>query len=553
MERWFMSNDLNDNYRPLLLLILDGWGIAYPGPGNAIALAKKPNFDQYCHAFPSGQLEAAGLAVGLPHGEDGNSETGHLNLGAGQIVYQDLARINASIADGSFFTLPGLKQAVDHVQKNHSTLHLMGLVGAGGVHANNEHLFALIRYAQKMKVGHLALQLFTDGRDSPPTSSQIYISQIKKVLQSSNHGVIASIIGRYYAMDRDFRWERTEKAYRCLTEGIGQKATSPEQAIQQSYRTGKTDEFIEPTNIVDANNTPLALIQDHDAVIFFNFRVDRPRQLSKAFVLKNFSADANKIGFDPYAEKYTKSHLGPTVIAQAPFKRKKFLNDLFFLTMTEYQKGLPAHVLVPELVIDYPLARVLSDHNLRQYHLAETEKERFITYYFDGIRSQPFPNEDWEVVASPRVATYDLQPEMSTPKITAKLIEKLQQRTYNFLVVNIACPDMVAHTGSIPATIKACEAVDQALGQILPTILALNGTAIITADHGNAEELINLQTGEVDTEHSANPVPVIIVSSQLESKAGPLPRGILADVAPTILKLLNIPKPQEMTGKSLIE
>jgi len=538
--------------QPLVLLILDGWGLAYPGPGNAVAQAKTPYFDKIHSAYPHGQLEAAGQAVGLPHGEDGNSETGHLNIGAGQIVFQDLARINAAIADGSFFQFEALIKAKDYVKKHNSTLHLIGLIGAGGVHANNNHLFALIKYCQRHQINNLSLHLITDGRDSPPTSSQIYINQLNKHLASSKTGIIASITGRYYAMDRDFRWQRTEKAYRCLTEGIGQKASRPEEAIAQSYRLNKTDEFIEPTNIVDANGIPLSLIKNHDAVIFYNFRVDRPRQLTKAFVLKDFLQDANQLTFDPYQEKYIQTHLPSKVVTQKPFNRQVYLPNLLFVTMTEYQKGLPTETMMTEIQVEQPLARVLSEHNIRQYHLAETEKERFITFYFNGLRSQPFRGEDWEVVPSPQVDTYDLKPEMSTPEITQKLIEKLGQRTYQFCLVNIACPDMVAHSGNLQATIKACEAADAALARIIPTVLALNGTAIVTADHGNAEELINLQSGEIDTEHSANPVPLIIINQKYQGTPKLLPKGILADITPTILKLMNIPKPQEMTGKSLI-
>jgi 2,3-bisphosphoglycerate-independent phosphoglycerate mutase len=543
---------INQSIKPVVLIILDGWGIAYPGPGNAIAQANTPFFDQMFTAYPHGYLSASGEAVGLPHGEDGNTETGHLNIGAGQIVFQDLARINAAIADGSFYQLPGLKKATDHVKKYNSTLHLLGLIGAGGVHANNEHLIALIKYAQQQQIKKLALHLFTDGRDSPPTSSLIYLSRIEKFLNTIGLGSIASITGRYYAMDRDFRWDRTEKAYRCLTEGVGSKANTPGEAVRQSYQAKKTDEFIEPTNIVDTNNIPLALIQDNDAVIFYNFRVDRPRQLTKAFVLPDFETSGNQLDFDPYSDKYRQTHLPPKFIAQQPFKRKKIITNLFFATMTEYQKGLPVEVLLPDQPIEYPLARIISAHNLRQLHLAETEKERFVTYYFDGLRSQPFPGEDWQVIPSPKVATYDLQPEMSTPQIAATMVKKLQQRIYHFIVVNIACPDMVAHTGNLEATIKACEAADQALAKIVPTVLNLGGTAIVTADHGNAEELINLQTGETDTEHSTNPVPFIVASKQFQANPTPLPKGILANIAPTILKLLNIPKPPEMITKSLI-
>lgn len=541
-----------EQVNPVVLIILDGWGIASPSPGNAITQAKTPFFDMLQAAYPSTRLQAAGEAVGLPHGEDGNTEVGHINLGAGYIVFQDLPRINTAIADGSFFDNQSLLNAINHVKKNNSALHLLGLIGSGGVHANNEHLYALIEFAHRQKITNLKLHLITDGRDSPPTTSQSYIAQVKEHLNKAGVGLIASVMGRYYAMDRDYRWQRTQKAYQCLTQNLGLKATTPEQAVQQSYQNQKTDEFIEPTNIVDSSGTPLGLISSNDAVIFYNFRVDRPRQLTKAFVLPDLEATGNKLAFDPLSDIYLKSHLPQKVSTNPPFKRQKTIKNLKFVTMTEYQKGLPTDIILPPLYVDYPLSRAVSDHNLHQLHMAETEKERFVTYYFNGLREQPFPKEDWEIVPSPKVATYDLQPEMSTPILTTKLIEHLKSRKYSFIVINIAAPDMVGHTGNVKAASLACEAADLALSKIIPILLAVNGTALITADHGNTEELINLQTGEVDTEHSANPVPLVIVGQQYQGKPTKLSPGILADIAPTILKLLNIPKPQSMTGKSLV-
>lgn len=537
---------------PIVLIILDGWGLAQPGPGNAITQANTPFYKRLLAAYPSTQLIASGEAAGLPHGEDGNTEVGHINLGAGQIVYQDLPRINTSIADGNFFQNSTLLKAIDHVQTNHSTLHLLGLIGSGGVHANNEHLFALIKLAKLKNVAKLSLHLFTDGRDSPPTTSRIYLDQIQKFLKELDLGIIASVSGRYYAMDRDFRWERTEKTYLCLTEGVGLKALSAEQAIINSYQNQKTDEFVEPTIITDESGTPLSLIQNNDAVIFYNFRVDRPRQLTKAFVLPEFEKQANELAFDPLADKYLHSHLPQKASVTPPFKRHRFLTNLFFATMTEYQAGLPVQIVISPTHVDLPLSRILSEANLRQLKMSETEKERFVTYYFNGLREQPFTGEDWEIIPSLKIATYDLQPEMSTPKLAEVLNLKLKQRQYQFIVVNIACSDMVAHTGNLAAAIKACEAADLFLSQVIPTILVLNGTAIITADHGNAEELINLQSGEIDTEHSANPVPLIIVKNNLQINTVSIIPGILADVAPTILKLLNLPKPDAMTGKSLL-
>ncbi|MFH1280386.1 MAG: 2,3-bisphosphoglycerate-independent phosphoglycerate mutase [Candidatus Beckwithbacteria bacterium] len=538
---------------PVLLLILDGWGVAPSSPGNAITQAVTSNFNKYKASYPNTLLDASGEAVGLPRGEDGNSEVGHTNIGAGYIVFQDLPRINTSIADGSFFKVESFIKATEHVKQNQSTLHLMGLIGSGGVHANNEHLFALIKMAKESEVKNLSIHLFTDGRDSPPTTAINYIDQITKYIKEINLGQIASISGRYYAMDRDFRWQRTQKAYDCLTQGLGQKAQNAQLAIQQSYQNQKTDEFIEPTNIVDSNGTPISLIKDNDAVIFYNFRVDRPRQLTKAFVLKDFQSQANKLAFDPLSDKYLDSHLPEKATTNPPFKREIILKNLFFVTMTEYQKDLVENIAFEPVRVNNPLSRVISEHNLSQLHISETEKERFVTYYFNGQREQPFPLEDWEIIPSPKVATYDLQPEMSTPKLTEVLISKLKLRQYDFIFMNIAAPDMVAHTGSLPATIKAIEAVDQALGVIVQTGLNLNYTIFITADHGNAEELINLQTGEIDTEHSTNQVPLLVISNNLIGKKQALLSGILADIATTVLKILKIPKPSSMTGKNLLQ
>jgi len=538
--------------KPVVLVVLDGWGIAPAGPGNAITQANIPFFNQLLAAYPSGRILASGQAVGLPPGEDGNTEVGHINLGAGQIVFQDLPRINTAIADGSIFQNPALMAAVSHVKKHDSTLHLLGLIGSGGVHANNEHLFALIKFARSNQLAKLALHLITDGRDSPPTTAAVYIDQVESQLKNHGLGQIASIMGRYYGLDRDHRWARTEKAYRCLTEGVANLALSAAEAVKTSYAANLTDEFILPTNIVDTAGQPIGLIKDNDAVIFYNFRVDRPRQLTKAFVLPNFEAEANQLAFDPLQDKYLDSHLPEKASFNPPFKRQKVLKELVFITMTEYQSGLPVQVVMPPLSVEFPLARVLAEANLRQLHMAESEKERFVTYYFNGLREQPFPGEDWLMVPSPKVATYDLQPEMSTPALADKVVEKIKAMTYQFILVNIACPDMVAHTGNLPAALMACAAADVALSQIVSTVNALDGSTVITADHGNVEEMINLQTGEVDTEHSDNPVPVILVGRQFLGKSRQLAPGLLADVAPTIIKLLNLNQPASMNGKSLI-
>jgi len=536
----------------VVLIILDGWGLAPPGPGNAISLASLPNFNRLWFSYPHTRLIASGEPVGLPRGERGNSETGHLNLGAGRIVYQDLPRINMSIADGSFFKNEAFLSAIEHVKRNDSRLHLMGLIGQGGVHASNDHLFALLRLAAQEKVKNLFLHLFTDGRDSPPTSALIYLSQVEEKLKEIGFGKIATISGRYFALDRDNRWERTQKAYEAMVDGQGITETSPEAAIKRAYSKGITDEFIEPTVIIE-NGEPVGKICDNDAVIVYNFRIDRPRQLTKAFVLPDLEKGlALKPYFDPYAEKYFKKSYVELPKVKKTFPRKTFLRNLFFVTMTEYEKNLPVVVAFPPLPIDLPLARLLSERNLRQLHITETEKERFVTYYFDGLREDAFQGEDWLVIPSPKVPTYDLKPEMSAYKTTKVVIDRIAARLYNFILINFANPDMVGHTGVIQAGIAACEAVDSCLEKVVRATLAYDGTCIITADHGNVEEMINPVTGGVDTEHSTNPVPFILVDKKFQGDSRELPSGILADVAPTVLKILNIPKPNEFSGRSLV-
>ena len=537
-----------DNPSPVVLIILDGWGLANTQTGNAILQAKTPNFDKYWASFPHAQLIASGESVGLPKGEKGNSETGHLNLGAGRIVLQDLVRINMSIADGTFSQNQAFLEAIDFSKKNNSALHLLGMIGSAGVHANNQHLFALLRLAQKHQLDKVYLHLFTDGRDSPPKSALTFLEQVETQMASLGIGQIASLMGRFWAMDRDNRWERTQRAYQAIVEGKGLFAKTAKEAILQAYQRQETDEFIQPTII----NGPSQTVKDGDAVIFFNFRIDRPRQLTKAFVLEDLEDyQPKKAAFDPYAEKY-----GQKIYASLEkintFPREKKLTNIFFVTMTEYEKGLPVQVAFPSREIPLPLAQVISQEGKRQFHIAETEKERFVTYYFNGFREQPFAGEEWFEVASPPVKTYDQKPEMSALEVTEKVLAKLRKNNLDFLLINFANPDMVGHTGVLEAGIQACEATDQVLGKIVNQILITGGTAVITADHGNVEEMINLSTGEIDTEHSDNPVPFIIVGKQFLGQSQMLSRGTLADVAPSVLKIMGIEKPSQMTGQSLI-
>ena len=551
-----MTSNMKTSF--VCVVVLDGWGISAPGAGNAISQSNTPNMNKLFASFPHTQLEASGEAVGLPRGEAGNTETGHLNMGAGKIVYQSLAKINLSIADGSFFNNQALLDAFDSAVKNNSCVHLMGLIGAGGVHSNLEHLFALISMARRKNFKNVYLHLFTDGRDSPPTSSNVYINRIRDTIKKEGVGTIASIMGRYWAMDRDRRWDRTAKAYFALTKGQGNLVKTPEEAIQMSYQTGKTDEFIEPSLITDSSGNPLSLIKENDSIIFFNFRVDRPRQLTAAFIVDDFSDQSLSLEFDPYLEKYEKTHLISKVDNyQKVFERGEKINNLYFATMTEYSNSLVkagAKVAFAPEKIEIPLGRIISEAGLKQLRLAESEKERFVTYYFNGLKEIAFEGEERKIIPSPDVPTYDLKPEMSAYEITNKFIELVKgESSYSFILINFANPDMVGHTGNIAPAIKAIETVDDCIGKISNTVLAYNGTLLIVADHGNAEEMINTQTGQIDTEHSTSPVPFICVSNQFLGNPQQLQSGILADIAPTVLKLLNLEVSPEMNGRNLLD
>ena len=540
-------------YKPVVIAVLDGWGIAPMGPGNAISMAATPFYNSLWQSYLHTQLIAHGESVGLPKREPGNTETGHLNIGAGRIVYQDLPRIDMSIADGSFFQNPVLLEAVNHAKNNHSNLHLLGLVGGGGVHSDIKHFFSLIKLFREQNLSNVFIHAFTDGRDSPPTSALNYINELQEVCTREGTGQIASVMGRYYAMDRDFRWDRTSRAYFCLTEGVGKKAASVQLAVNESYDQNETDEFIQPCNIINSQGQPLALIKDSDAVIFVNFRIDRPRQLTKAFILPDFEKTANKAGFDPHAVEYLHKHEvdDSQLNKMPPFSRPRQLQNLYFATMTEYEQALSAHVsFLPQGVND-PIGKIVSDHGLHQLRVSESEKERFVTYYFNGLQECPFSNENRVIIPSPRVPTYDKKPEMSALETTNRIISEVGKNIYDFIVINYANADMVAHTGNISATVKACETIDACLKLLVTKILSVDGVILVTSDHGNAEEMINLSTNERDTEHNANPVPLIIIGNDFHSPTQ-LHQGILADIAPTTLSLLNIPLPFTMTGRNLL-
>jgi 2,3-bisphosphoglycerate-independent phosphoglycerate mutase len=512
--------------RPVALIVLDGWGIAPPGPGNAVALADTPIFDRLMRDHPNATLRTSGRTVGLPDGQMGNSEVGHLNLGAGFVVDQDLTRLSAAIDDGTFYTNPALLAAVGHARDRGSALHLLGLVGDGGVHAHTRHLLAIAEIARRAGLDRVWIHAVTDGRDTAPDSGIGFLRDVEDGLAAIGVGRIATVSGRYYAMDRDKRWERTARAWSAVVDGVGDRAPSARAAIEQSYAAGVTDEFVRPTTIVDGSGKPLATVADGDALVLFNFRADRMRQLLAAL------ADP---GFDAFP------HRRPT--------------GLSIVTMTEYIAGQTAAVAFPSLDVPWPLARIVSERGLRQYHTAETEKYAHVTYFFNGGREAPFPGEDRVLVPSPKVPTYDLEPAMSAVAVTDRLVERIGAGTDDFIVVNYANPDMVGHTGVISAAVQAVEMVDRCLGRVVAALEAANGAAIVTADHGNAEQMIDPETGGPHTAHTMDVVPVIAVGRAFDRSAGTawqMSDGILSDVAPTLLFLMGLPAAPTMTGRCLL-
>jgi len=516
--------------RPFVLIIMDGWGINPRSEGNAIALARTPHIDALAQKWPHTAVKTSGAAVGLPDGQMGNSEVGHQNIGAGKRVLQDYTRVSESIQDGSFFQNPAFLKAVEHVKRNGSQLHICGLLGNGGVHAHESHLEALLRLAQMHDIERVYIHAFTDGRDSSPTGGIEFMRHLQtraSEINAEHPAKVATVTGRYYAMDRDNRWDRTGSTYNAMVRGEGQQANSALAAIQQSYDKNVTDEFILPTVIME-NNQPVATVKAGDALIHYNFRPDRARQLTKAFVMPELPPQA-----------------------EGKFNRGPLLKDLLYVMMTEYEVGLNAEVAYRADEVEMPLARVISDAGLRQFHTAETEKYAHVTYFINGRRETPFPGEERGMVPSPKVPTYDLQPEMSASGITDTAVERIRSRDYDLVIMNYANADMVGHTGVIEATIKGVEAVDAGVGRVVEATLSVGGGLLITADHGNAEQLIDYNTGKPFTAHTTNPVPLYLVVPQL-ANAKLRSDGILADVSPTILRILGIPQPKDMSGKSLI-
>ena len=510
-----MQNTVNNTGRkkPVMLCILDGWGVKTGLPGDALSLAKLPNFDRLWQDCPATTLKASGLAVGLPDGLMGNSEVGHLNIGAGRVVYQDLTAIDKAVADGDFFANEALLEAVAAAKAGSGRLHLMGLLSDGGVHSHFGHLLALLRLAEQQGVPECYVHCFMDGRDVPPASGRDYVAQLLAHIESTGYGRIGVVSGRFYAMDRDKRWDRVERAWRALVLAEGKRCDSALTAIDESYAAGVTDEFIEPV-VADAASA----MTDGDAVIFYNFRADRAREITRSLTDADFDG----------------------------FKREKFPR-LHYCCMTEYDQTFDLPVAFPKTRPVDTLGEVLAAAGMKQLRIAETEKYAHVTFFFNGGVEEPNPGEERILVPSPKVATYDLQPEMSAPEVCDKVIEAIAGGEFDAIILNMANPDMVGHTGIIPAAVKAVETVDECLGRIVEAIRRVGGAMLITADHGNVECLLD-EAGQPVTAHTTSPVPLILVGMEGSLADG----GALCDLAPTMLEMLGVPQPVEMTGRSLL-
>ena len=516
--------------KPVVLVVLDGWGVSNNNKGNVLKETALPTIEKLNNHYPMTTLQASGISAGLFWGECGNSEVGHITLGAGKIVYQNLPRITLSIQDRSFFSNTELSKAIGTVKENETNLHLMGLIGQGSVHSYMEHLFAFLEMAkEKGLTNNVFIHVFMDGRDSPPTSGTKTIKDLQDHIKSLGIGKIASVCGRNWAMDRNNNWDRVEKAYRLITEGKGTEISDPIKYLEDSYAQEITDEYIEPAIVVD-NGRPVATVKDGDTVIFFNFREDRARELTKAFVLP---------GFDN-------------------FKRNQL--EIGFLTMVQYENDLPVKVIFPPVMLEGGLGQIISKKKLKQLRIAETEKYAHVTYFFNGGKEDPWPGEDRILVPSPAVSRFDEAPEMSAALITEKVLDAIEKDKYDFILINYANADMVGHTGNEKACVTAVQAIDKNLSQLIPAVLKKGGCLFITADHGNIEEIKNYHTGQVNTEHSTNPVPLWFVTAdnhrdkgaeeivRQQSEVG----GLLSDIAPTVLEILGIEKPSDMNGESLL-
>ena len=506
---------------PVILVILDGFGINPRKEGNAIANASTPNLDALLHSYPNSRLSMSGIDVGLPDGQMGNSEVGHMILGAGRIVYQDLTLIHKDIDAGTFYHNPVLLEALRQTKARSNRLHLLGLLGDGGVHSHQRHMEAIIEMARREQIGAVYLHLFLDGRDTPPNSAEQFMLDLDEKLKAYPNVRIATVTGRYFAMDRDKRWDRVEKAYLCLTEGAGNQATSALQAIRDSYKEKITDEFVLPTVI---SGVPEGLIRDGDGVVFFNFRADRARELTRALIEEDFKE----------------------------FPRRQRLSLAAYTTMTQYDETFNVPVAYAPREIRRILGEVTSQAKVRQLRIAETEKYAHVTYFFNGGEEKKFPGEERILIPSPRdVATYDLKPQMSAREVTESLVKYVREQDVGLVIANYANADMVGHTGNFEASVRAVEVIDECLGKVVDAAMGKKGQVLITADHGNIEQLIDYDTGMPHTAHTTNLVPVILVDEELQKCR--LSQGSGVDIAPTILQLLHLPQPKEMTGRSLIE
>ncbi len=502
-----------------MLMILDGFGINENEKGNAVKLANTPNIDKLMKTCPTTVIHTSGLQVGLPEGQMGNSEVGHTNIGAGRIVYQELTRITKSIENGDFFSIPELVAAIENCKEHNSKLHILGLLSDGGVHSHMRHLFAILELAKRKDFEDVYVHCFLDGRDTPPASGENYIAKLEEKMKEKGVGKIASISGRFYAMDRDKRWQRIQKAYDALVNGIGNKATTAVSAIESSYQKEVFDEFVEPT-VIYSGDEPVATIGKNDSVIFFNFRPDRAREITRTLVDPEFNE----------------------------FETKKL--NLYYVCFTQYDETLPnVHIAFKPETLKNTFGEYISNKGLTQLRIAETEKYAHVTFFFNGGEEKQYPGEDRILVPSPKVETYDMQPEMSAEEVTQKVVEAIKSKKYNAIILNYANPDMVGHTGNLDAAIQAVEKIDDCVQRVVEAVNEVEGTLIITADHGNAEQMIDYKTGEPHTAHTTNPVPLILVGKD----GVKLKEGKLADLAPTMLEIMGLEKPEEMTGESLIQ
>jgi len=503
-----------------MLAIIDGWGINEKEEGNAAKLANTPNLDSLFSQYPHNIIHTSGLDVGLPDGQMGNSEVGHMNIGAGRIVYQEFTRISKSIDDGDFFSKPEFIDAINNAKEHNTNLHLYGLLSNGGVHSHNTHLYALLKFCKEQDFDRVFVHCFLDGRDTPPSSAENFIMELEDKMKEIGVGKIASIMGRYYAMDRDKRWERLKLAYDALVLGEGLKANSAVDAIESSYQKEEFDEFVKPTLVVNSEGNPIATIKENDSIIFFNFRTDRAREITRSIV-------------DPEFDGFEVKHF--------PTK---------YICMTEYDATMPnVEVAFKPEKLTNNFGEYISKNGYTQLRIAETEKYAHVTFFFNGGEEVEYPGESRILVNSPKVATYDLQPEMSAYEVTDKVVDVIRKNETDVIILNFANCDMVGHTGSLEAAIKAVEAVDECIGKVANEVLKVDGSLVIIADHGNCEQMIDYTTGDPHTAHTTNPVPIILVTKNESYKVG---EGRLADIAPTLLDLMGLQKPDEMTGHSLV-